>query len=499
MDRSRAVGVRGILFTDMVGSSELRSRLGDDRADDLRRDHDAMLGSAVAAHGGRGAALDRRRGEGRRSRPRRPRSRPPSTMQRAVAPYGRGADAVAPVPDPHRAQRRRGDRRGRRRPRRRRDRGARGSRRWPRPGEILATDLVQRLGAAAGRRRASRRSASHTLKGLDQPVTVVRVVDTAADARRPPGPAGAGRSTAASRWSGGPTSVAAALAAVGRRCRSGTRGDGARHRAAGHRQVAASSPRSPTRRTPTARSCSPASATASWRCRTSRSRWRSRDGPSADDELASAVATGAGPLGPLFPARRARPLRRRRAVGPLRAVRGRRRRWSTGSPTSSRSCWCSRTCSGPRRRRCSCCATSSGTRREARVLLLGSYRDEEVGAAPSAARPARRDPRVDRGDEARARRAAAARRRRAGRRPGAGRPRGDVGGFARRVRDESAGSPFFVCELLHHLSATGELERLVTDGQRRRAARSPTRCATSSASGSAGCPTTPASSCPPRR
>jgi hypothetical protein len=47
VDRSRLADIRGIVFTDMVGSS----RLGDDRADDLRRAHDTMLGSVVAAHG----------------------------------------------------------------------------------------------------------------------------------------------------------------------------------------------------------------------------------------------------------------------------------------------------------------------------------------------------------------------------------------------------------------------------------------------------------------
>jgi tetratricopeptide (TPR) repeat protein len=43
-------------------------------------------------------------------------------------------------------------------------------------------------------------------------------------------------------------------------------------------------------------------------------------------------------------------------------------------------------------------------------------------------------------------------------------PGESVAAFAKRVRDESAGSPFFVCELLDHLSATGELERLVGHG-----------------------------------
>jgi tetratricopeptide (TPR) repeat protein len=41
------------LFTDMVGSTVLRQTLGDDGADELRRQHDRMVREAVAAHGGR--------------------------------------------------------------------------------------------------------------------------------------------------------------------------------------------------------------------------------------------------------------------------------------------------------------------------------------------------------------------------------------------------------------------------------------------------------------
>ena len=32
-----------VLFTDLVGSTELRSRLGEDAAEELRRDHDRLL------------------------------------------------------------------------------------------------------------------------------------------------------------------------------------------------------------------------------------------------------------------------------------------------------------------------------------------------------------------------------------------------------------------------------------------------------------------------
>src|SRR5215213_1816941 len=42
-----------ILFTDLVGSSALFDRVGDDRADAIRRDHFATLREAIAEHGGR--------------------------------------------------------------------------------------------------------------------------------------------------------------------------------------------------------------------------------------------------------------------------------------------------------------------------------------------------------------------------------------------------------------------------------------------------------------
>ncbi|MFN0092997.1 MAG: ATP-binding protein [Acidimicrobiales bacterium] len=42
-----------ILFTDLAGSTELRAQLGEERADELRRVHDRLLGEAVAAHHGR--------------------------------------------------------------------------------------------------------------------------------------------------------------------------------------------------------------------------------------------------------------------------------------------------------------------------------------------------------------------------------------------------------------------------------------------------------------
>ena len=41
-----------ILFTDLVGSTELRGRLGDDAFDARRRGHDRLIGDALARHDG---------------------------------------------------------------------------------------------------------------------------------------------------------------------------------------------------------------------------------------------------------------------------------------------------------------------------------------------------------------------------------------------------------------------------------------------------------------
>lgn len=44
--------MRSVLFTDLVGSTERRVRIGEERADALRHEHDQLLGEAVAANGG---------------------------------------------------------------------------------------------------------------------------------------------------------------------------------------------------------------------------------------------------------------------------------------------------------------------------------------------------------------------------------------------------------------------------------------------------------------
>ena len=42
-----------VLFTDLVGSTELRSRLGEDAAEELRREHDRLIAGAVETNRGR--------------------------------------------------------------------------------------------------------------------------------------------------------------------------------------------------------------------------------------------------------------------------------------------------------------------------------------------------------------------------------------------------------------------------------------------------------------
>src|SRR4051794_694015 len=49
MDRVTAT----VLFTDLVGSTDLRGRLGEEAAEELRRRHDRLLAQAVESNGGR--------------------------------------------------------------------------------------------------------------------------------------------------------------------------------------------------------------------------------------------------------------------------------------------------------------------------------------------------------------------------------------------------------------------------------------------------------------
>lgn len=49
---SRQIGTKSVLFTDLVGSTEHRIRLGEESADDFRRVTDALCTDAITAHGG---------------------------------------------------------------------------------------------------------------------------------------------------------------------------------------------------------------------------------------------------------------------------------------------------------------------------------------------------------------------------------------------------------------------------------------------------------------
>ena len=52
VDIGGQIGTRSVLFTDLVGSTELRVRLGEEATDALRRAHDAVLAEAVTSNGG---------------------------------------------------------------------------------------------------------------------------------------------------------------------------------------------------------------------------------------------------------------------------------------------------------------------------------------------------------------------------------------------------------------------------------------------------------------
>jgi class 3 adenylate cyclase len=50
---TRGFGAVTVMFTDVVGSTVLRSRVGEDAADVFRGVHDAVVGEAIVSNGGR--------------------------------------------------------------------------------------------------------------------------------------------------------------------------------------------------------------------------------------------------------------------------------------------------------------------------------------------------------------------------------------------------------------------------------------------------------------
>lgn len=453
MEGGGAAGVRGILFTDVVDSTGLRTRLGERRADHLRRDHDALFDAAVSAHGGR---ILRWTGDGLKADFASASAAVAAAidLQRAVRRYGRSTDAVAPfevrvgvsigevVEDD-------GDVHG--------VAVIEGARleAMAAPGEILATDLVERL----GRRRVDATfepAGTHTLKGLDQPVTVVRVL-AAADGGARPVPRSlavdprfplvgraddlerAFRAWDGVRAGGGATVLVGGQPGIGKsrflaQIAERAHADGALV-LAGACDSDLAVPYQPF-----------ALALAELR--------------DADDDLRAAVGSGEGPLGPLFPSRRAArfedggPAARYELFEAVVALVERLAhdqpvvlaledlQWAT-APTVQLLRHLVRHSS------------------DARLLLLVNYRvDEVVSGHPlqellSEARTAPTATRVELGpltfDDVAALVAT--------RVPAA--PPTQLAAFAQRVCDESGGSPFFVCELLDHLSVTGQLDGLV--------------------------------------
>jgi class 3 adenylate cyclase len=166
-----------VIFTDMVSSTELRSRLGDDLANRLRRAHDELLGAVVEHHAG---SVLRWTGDGLKAHFATASDAigAATEIQRSVAEYGRTPDAVAafqvrigiaagemtfedgdehgvPVIEAARLEA------------------------LARPGEILATDIVRVL--CPQRPIVDFESLGERwLKGLDRPVTVHRVIDRSA-------------------------------------------------------------------------------------------------------------------------------------------------------------------------------------------------------------------------------------------------------------------------------------------------------------------------------
>jgi class 3 adenylate cyclase/tetratricopeptide (TPR) repeat protein len=168
-----------VLFTDMVSSTALRTRLGDRRAEILRKHHDDLLVRAVTEHAGE---ILRWTGDGVKVAfaSASDAVAAAASIRREVRAYGGRADAVAtfdlrigiaagevivddgdhhgvPVVQAARLEA------------------------LARPNEILVTDIVRVL---SGRRVdvVFEPVGERTLKGLDEPVTVHRVVDPAAAA-----------------------------------------------------------------------------------------------------------------------------------------------------------------------------------------------------------------------------------------------------------------------------------------------------------------------------
>lgn len=460
MDRSGPASMRGILFVDVVGSTALRGRLGEARADVLRRHHDELFDRVVDDHGG---VVRRWTGDGMKASFASASAALAAALdvQRAVARYRTRPDAVAAL------RVRAGVSAGEVTIEDGDDHGVaviEGARleALAEPDEVLATDLAHRL----GRRRVAARFEDvgvRALKGLEEPVAVVRVVDTRPDVAAVAVPKALevdGRFPLVGRSGAAAEAQAAWRAASGGETATllvaGQPGMG-KSRLVGHLAERAHDDGALV----LAGSCDSDLAVP----------YEPFTGAfdavvGLDDELARAVAEGTGPLGPLWPGRRrgrgedAGPaarftlydavgdlLRRLAAIRPVVLVLE-DVHWATT-------------------------ATVHLVRHlvhhvtDARVLVVATYRAEEIDPAHPLhgllaeirTTPSLR--RVELGpiDVAAVEQLVAAR---VPETTGAARRR-----FAERVCDESAGTPFFVCEILDHLSLEGTLAHIVGDGSGR--------------------------------
>ena len=329
------------------------------------------------------------------------------------------------------------------------------------PGEILATDLVERLGF----RRADAAFedvGSHSLKGLEKPVSIVRVLDVAADATAPPMPKAlsldrrfplVGRSAAmeqlVTRWNVACSGSPRTLLVTGQPGMGKTRliAHAAEHAhddgaivLAGICDSELAVPYQPFA-------------------------MALNEPLLTDEQLATRdLHTRRAPR-PAVPRQPGDPPGRPGPGRSLRAVRGCRGAASSGCPTCNPSCWCWKISNGRLRRRCCCCGISSSTStkrdcsssgrtatRRPRPTRSCATCSAEIHGSGSASKIELQALSEHDVAEMIATLVPTA-------------PADNVGTFARRVRDESAGNAFFVCELLDHLATTGQLERLVTVGR----------------------------------
>lgn len=455
MDGRRQAALRGVLFTDMVGSTQLRSRLGDDRADALRRDHNALLGSAVTGHGGR---VLRWTGDGMKA------DFPTASaalatamdMQRAVSAYGQRDDSVSPF------QIRIGVSAGEVVMEGNEAHGIaviEAARLEPlaAPGEILTTDLARRL---AQRRIAAdfEEVGSFELKGLDEPVAVVRVLDAAGDP--------------SSRLFSRTVAVDRRFPLVGRADELARALDGwGEARAGSLTTVFLSGPSGIGKSRLVAqvadRAHAEGAAVLAGSCDSDLAvpyepfAMAFAEAAGADDQLGRAVASGAGALGALFPARRDRtddpgPAARFELFEAVADLLGRLAdahpvvlvledlHWAT-TPTVQLLRHLMR-----------------ATERAA-VLVLGTYRAAEVEVGHPL-HDLLTDPHVTGSATVRLEGLQASE---VAELVAARAPYADdehIESFSRRIHDESAGSPLFACELLHHLASSGSLEAMVDQG-----------------------------------